>query len=134
MTITSTPVVARAEVVPVASSQPAPRPATRRVVALGLAGGMVPSPSAVVVLLAGFALGRSWFALLLVVAYGLGMALTLCLTGLLLVRAGGLSRRVAAGTAVPRPVAFALNRLPLIAATTVVVAGLWLGVRSIMAM
>ncbi|MDP1876971.1 MAG: nickel transporter [Actinomycetota bacterium] len=110
------------------------RPATRRFVALGLAGGLVPSPSAVVVLLAGFALGRSWFALLLVVAYGMGMALTLCLTGLVLVRAGGLSRRVAAGAAVPLPIAAALRLLPVIAAVTVVAAGLWLGFRSILAM
>ncbi len=117
-----------------ASISAAPRPATRRVIALGLAGGLVPSPSAVVVLLAGFALGRSWFALLLVVAYGLGMALTLCLTGLLLVRAGGLSSRVAAGTAVPRPVAAVLTRLPLMGALTVIAAGLWLATRSILAM
>lgn len=87
-----------------------------------------------VVLLAGFALGRSWFALLLVVAYGVGMAVTLCATGFALVRVGGLSRRVADGTAVPRPVAALLRRLPVIAATTVVVAGLWLGVRSILSM
>ncbi|HYN74572.1 MAG TPA: nickel transporter [Candidatus Limnocylindria bacterium] len=113
---------------------PAARPATPRVIALGLAGGLVPSPSAVVVLLAGFALGRSWFALLLVIAYGLGMALTLCLTGLLLVRAGGLSSRVAAGNAVPRPVVVALTRLPLAGALTVIAAGLWLATRSIQAM
>ena len=86
-----------------------------------------------VVLLAGFALGRSWFALLLVVAYGLGMALTLCLTGLLLVRAGDLSSRVAAGNAVPRPVLAVLTRLPLLGAVTVIVAGLWLATRSILA-
>ena len=117
-----------------ASTQPAGRLATRRVVALGLAGGLVPSPSAVVVLLAGLALGRSWFALLLVVAYGLGMAMTLCLTGVVLVRAGGLSRRVAEGGAVPRPLAAVLTRLPLVAASTVIATGLWLGVRSILAM
>ncbi len=113
---------------------PTHKPATRRVIALGLAGGMVPSPSAVVILLAGFALGRAWFALLLVVAYGIGMALTLCFTGLLLVHAGNLSERVAAGTAVPRPIAAVLSRLPMIAATVVVVAGIWLGVRSFLSL
>ncbi len=117
-----------------ATAPAAPRPATRRFIALGLAGGLVPSPSAVVVLLAGFALGRSWFALLLVFAYGVGMALTLCLTGLLLVRAGGLSRRLAEGTAVPRPIAAVLRLLPVIAAVTVVAAGLWLGFRSVLAL
>ncbi len=118
-----------------ATTQSAPvRPATRRVIALGLAGGMVPSPSAVVILLAGFALGRAWFALLLVVAYGVGMALTLCFTGLLLVHAGNLSERMAAGTAVPKPIAGVLARLPMIAATVVVVAGIWLGIRSVISL
>jgi ABC-type nickel/cobalt efflux system permease component RcnA len=55
--------------------------------AVGLAGGMVPSPSALIVLLGGIALGRAWFGFGLVVAYGLGMAAALMATGLLLVRA-----------------------------------------------
>jgi nickel/cobalt exporter len=61
------------------------RPLGRRgLVALGLAGGLVPSPSAVVVLLGGIALGQAWFGVALVVAYGLGMAATLTGVGLLL--------------------------------------------------
>jgi nickel/cobalt transporter (NicO) family protein len=61
------------------------RPLGRRgLVALGLAGGLVPSPSAVVVLLGGIALGQAWFGIALVVAYGLGMAATLTGVGLLL--------------------------------------------------
>ncbi len=110
------------------------RAPTRRIVALGLAGGLVPSPSAIVVLLAGFALGRSWFALLLVLAYGVGMAFTLTMIGVIVVRAGGLTRRVAAGGVVPRPVLAVLTRLPLIAACVVMTAGLWLGIRSVLAM
>jgi nickel/cobalt transporter (NicO) family protein len=63
------------------------RPLGRRgLVALGLAGGLVPSPSAVVVLLGGIALGQAWFGIALVVAYGLGMAATLTGVGLLLAR------------------------------------------------
>jgi nickel/cobalt exporter len=58
----------------------------RGLVALGLAGGLVPSPSAVVVLLGGIALGRAWFGVALVLAYGLGMAATLTGVGLLLAR------------------------------------------------
>jgi nickel/cobalt exporter len=61
------------------------RPLGRRgLVALGLAGGLVPSPSAVVVLLGGIALGRAWLGVALVLAYGLGMAATLTGVGLLL--------------------------------------------------
>jgi nickel/cobalt transporter (NicO) family protein len=66
------------------------RPLGRRgLVALGLAGGLVPSPSAVVVLLGGIALGHAWFAILLVLAYGLGMAATLTSVGLLLAHVRG---------------------------------------------
>lgn len=55
-------------------------------IGMGIAGGLVPSPSALVVLLGAIALGRTAFGVLLVVAYGLGMAATLTVAGLLLVR------------------------------------------------
>lgn len=55
-------------------------------IGMGVAGGLVPSPSALVVLLGAVALGRTAFGVLLVVGYGLGMAATLTLAGLLLVR------------------------------------------------
>ena len=55
-------------------------------VAVGFAGGMVPSPSALVVLLGGIALGRAWFGVLLVLGYGIGMALALIATGLALAK------------------------------------------------
>jgi ABC-type nickel/cobalt efflux system permease component RcnA len=44
----------------------------------------VPSPSALLVLLAAIGLGRAGYGILLVVAYGAGMALTLAGAGLLL--------------------------------------------------
>jgi nickel/cobalt exporter len=53
---------------------------------IGIAGGLVPSPSALVVLLGAIGLGRTMFGLLLVLAYGVGMAGTLTLAGLLLLR------------------------------------------------
>lgn len=53
---------------------------------MGVAGGLVPSPSALVVLLGAIALGRTWFGVLLVLAYGLGMAAMLTAAGLLLVK------------------------------------------------
>lgn len=55
---------------------------------LGFAGGMVPSPSAVIVLVGAAALGQAWFGFVLVVAYGLGLALTLTLAGFAAVRLG----------------------------------------------
>jgi len=53
---------------------------------LGIAGGLVPSPSALIILLGAIALGRTAFGILLVIAYGLGMAATLTAAGLLLIR------------------------------------------------
>jgi nickel/cobalt transporter (NicO) family protein len=61
---------------------------------VGLAGGLVPSPSALVVLLGATALSRTFFGVLLVVGYGLGMAATLTAAGLLL--SGGGSRLTSA--------------------------------------
>ncbi|WP_144122556.1 sulfite exporter TauE/SafE family protein [Catellatospora sichuanensis] len=54
--------------------------------ALGVAGGLVPSPTALVVLLGAAALGRLWFGIILIVVYGLGMAAMLTAAGLLLLR------------------------------------------------
>jgi ABC-type nickel/cobalt efflux system permease component RcnA len=53
---------------------------------MGIAGGLVPSPSALIVLLGAVGLGRTAFGVLLVVAYGAGMAATLTAVGLMLVR------------------------------------------------
>jgi len=100
------------------------RPLGRRgLVALGLAGGLVPSPSAVVVLLGGIALGHAWFGILLVLAYGIGMAATLTGVGLLLARVRGrVDRRLAgpAGSLLAR----AGRLLPVATASVIVVVGL----------
>ncbi|MFG2678911.1 nickel transporter [Streptomyces sp. NPDC048392] len=63
-------------------------PTLRGTILLGFAGGLVPSPSAVVVLVGAAALGQAWFGLLLVVAYGVGLALTLTAAGVAVVRLG----------------------------------------------
>ncbi|WP_434599515.1 urease accessory protein UreH domain-containing protein [Streptomyces sp. A5-4] len=63
-----------------------PAPGLRGVVLLGFAGGLVPSPSAVVVLVGAAALGQAWFGFLLVLAYGAGLALTLTAAGFAAVR------------------------------------------------
>ncbi|WP_405809300.1 nickel transporter [Streptomyces sp. NBC_00210] len=68
----------------------------RSTLLLGFAGGLVPSPSAVVVLVGAAALGRAWFGLLLVLAYGLGLALTLAAAGFAAVRLGERAARLLA--------------------------------------
>jgi ABC-type nickel/cobalt efflux system permease component RcnA len=94
---------------------------------MGVAGGLVPSPSALLVLLGGIALGRPWFGLLLVVAYGLGMAGLLTGIGLLLARGRALLERRARFGAANRawPLAGRLTRaLPVGTAALVFVVGI----------
>ena len=97
-------------------------------VGMGVAGGLVPSPSAVVVLLGAIALGRTWFGVLLVVGYGLGMAATLTAAGLLLVR-------LSSGPAGRRLGRLARGRLrgatPAMTASLVLLVGVGLAVRSL---
>jgi nickel/cobalt transporter (NicO) family protein len=64
---------------------PSRRPRRLSLVGMGIAGGLVPSPSALIVLLGAVGLGRTAFGVLLVVAYGAGMAATLTAAGLVLV-------------------------------------------------
>jgi len=68
----------------------------RSLVALGVSGGLLPCPSALVVLLSAIALGRVGFGLVLVLAFSVGLAGTLTATGLLLVYAGRLLERLPA--------------------------------------
>ncbi|WP_371597294.1 sulfite exporter TauE/SafE family protein [Streptomyces sp. NBC_00564] len=71
-------------------------PTVRGTILLGFAGGLVPSPSAVVVLVGAAALGQAWFGLLLVLAYGVGLALTLTAAGFAVVKLGdGMTRALA---------------------------------------
>jgi ABC-type nickel/cobalt efflux system permease component RcnA len=66
----------------------------RGIVTLGLAGGLVPSASAILLLLAAVAAGRPVLGLGLVVAFGLGMAGVLGVIGIVLVRARSLADRL----------------------------------------
>jgi len=101
----------------------------RGLIAMGFAGGLVPSPSALVVLLGAIALHRAWFGFVLVVAYGIGMAGTLTAAGLLLVRARAkLDRRTHSGFA-----GHLARAVPVLSASVVCVVGLVLAVRAAIA-
>ena len=102
----------------------------RSLITVGFAGGMVPSPSALLVLLGAIALGRTWFGLLLVTAYGLGMAAMLTGAGLLLVRARGLFERRRGNRVTSRPLAVLGRFLPVATAAVIVVAGLSVAARA----
>jgi len=62
----------------------------RSLLALGISGGLLPCPSALVVLLSAIALQRVGYGLLLVVAFSVGLAATLTGIGLAFVYAGRL--------------------------------------------
>ncbi len=64
----------------------ADRPGWRSLVALGVTGGLVPCPGALVLLLGAMAVGRVGFGLGLVAAFSLGLALVLTAVGLLFLK------------------------------------------------
>jgi nickel/cobalt exporter len=66
----------------------------KELLALGITGGIVPCPAALVVLLSAVALRRIGFGLLLIVAFSVGLAAVLVAIGLLMVHAGRLMARV----------------------------------------
>jgi nickel/cobalt transporter (NicO) family protein len=94
---------------------------------LGVLGGLVPSASALVTLLAAISLHRLSFGLLLILAFSAGMAVVLAGVGLVLVYAGKAVERVGFQH---RWIASLANRIPLLAALVVLVSGLALVVRA----
>lgn len=90
------------------------------VLALAAAGGLVPSPSAFLVLVSAVALGRPWFGLVLVGAFSVGLASTLAVLGLVVVSGRD---RLLAGSARGGWAGRAAAALPSIAAVGVLVAG-----------
>src|SRR5437773_11528331 len=95
----------------------------RSLVALGVSGGIVPCPSALVVLLSAIALHRVELGLLLLVAFSLGLASSLVAVGVLVVRAGRLIERT--------PLAHALSgALPVVSAGIVTVIGFGIAAES----
>ena len=66
----------------------------RSLIALGISGGLIPCPTALVVLLSAVALGRIGFGLLLIVSFSAGLAVVLMGIGLMLVHGRRLLDRV----------------------------------------
>ena len=90
---------------------------------LGITGGAVPCPSALVVLLAAIALHRIWFGLFLIVAFSFGLALVLMIIGVLVVRAKKLLDRFSGSSQT-----FAW--LPVASAIVVIVLGVGIALQS----
>jgi nickel/cobalt exporter len=94
-------------------------------VTLGVTGGIVPCPGALVVLLSALALNRVGFGLLLIVAFSVGLAAVLIAIGILMVYAGRFMSRFGA----PGPLVH--RWLPLASSAVITLLGLAIAVQAL---
>jgi ABC-type nickel/cobalt efflux system permease component RcnA len=99
----------------------------RTLFVLGLAGGLIPSTSALLILLGSIAAGRPAFGFVLVAAFGVGMAAVMAGIGLAMVYARGRIDRVGSGSPFGRVTA----SVPLAAAVLVFGLGLYLTAQAV---
>jgi nickel/cobalt exporter len=97
----------------------------RNLLALGVSGGLLPCPSALVVMLSAIALQRIGFGLLLIIAFSLGLAGVLTTIGVLWVHAGRLFGRVPLSGRVLRVV-------PALSALFITVVGLGIALQALL--
>ena len=97
----------------------------RSLLAMGISGGLLPCPSALVVLLSAIALHRVAFGILLIVAFSIGLAGVLSGFGLLLIYMRRLFERFPTDGRL-------LRALPVVSAAVVTVAGLVIAVGALM--
>ncbi len=107
--------------------EPSERVSYRELLALGVTGGIVPCPAALVVLLSALALQRVGFGLLLIVAFSVGLATVLIAIGLLMVYARRFMARFQGDGPLVR------RWLPLTSAATITVFGLAMVVQALVA-
>lgn len=100
-------------------------------VGMGVAGGLVPSPTALVVLLVAVDAQRPWFGIVLVACYALGMAGTLTAAGLLLVSVRDRITRMERARAWRDRAARLVVALPVVTALLVLAVGIGLALRSL---
>jgi ABC-type nickel/cobalt efflux system permease component RcnA len=98
----------------------------RELFTLGITGGIVPCPAALVVLLSAIALRRTGFGLLLIVAFSVGLASVLVGIGLLMVYARRFMARVRGDGPVIR------RWLPLASAAVIMALGATIAVQALM--
>jgi len=99
----------------------------RELFALGVTGGIVPCPAALVVLLSALALRRTGFGLVLIVAFSIGLASVLIAIGLLMVSA----RRFVTRVQGERPLV--TRWLPLASAAVMTILGMIIVVQALVA-
>jgi nickel/cobalt transporter (NicO) family protein len=103
----------------------------RGLVIIGLAGGLLPSPAAFLVLATAIFLERILYGVALVAAFSVGLAATVSVVGILVLR----GRDAIADRAETSPLVRRLSAVvPLVASVGVLIGGLWLTVAAIMRM
>jgi ABC-type nickel/cobalt efflux system permease component RcnA len=116
-------------------AKPAPTEATppqtgrvsaRQLLVLGITGGIVPCPAALVVLLSAVALHRTGFGLFLIVAFSVGLAAVLIAMGLTVVYAGQMLSRLRLESPL------ILRWLPMSSAAMIVLLGSGIALRGLM--
>jgi nickel/cobalt transporter (NicO) family protein len=106
------------------SHVPAPGTGLRGLVAVGVSGGILPCPTALVVLLAAISLQRVGYGLLLIVAFSVGLAAVVTAIGLLAVGSRRVFDRVSFEGSLVRA-------LPAVSAVVIVVLGVAMTVRAL---
>jgi ABC-type nickel/cobalt efflux system permease component RcnA len=96
----------------------------RSLLAVGISGGLLPCPSALVVLLGAISLHRVGLGMLLIVAFSAGLALTISGIGLVAVLAKRAFARLPVG-------GVALSALPAVSALVILAAGLVMTARAV---
>ena len=96
----------------------------RSLLALGISGGIVPCPSALVVLLSAVALHRIAFGMALITAFSIGLASVLIVIGLMVVSTRHWFERFPAGEGL-------LRRLPVASAAAITLIGIMLVIRAV---
>ena len=103
---------------------PGTGPSFRSLLAVGVSGGLLPCPSALVVLLAAISLHRIAFGLVLILAFSVGLALSITGIGLVAVLARNAFRRVSFDGPIVR-------LLPAVSALVILAAGLAMTLRAV---
>jgi high-affinity nickel-transport protein len=101
------------------------RVSLRQLLLLGITGGIVPCPAALVVLLSAIALRRIALGFFLIVAFSFGLAAVLIAIGLAVVRAGRLLARYDPASKLIR------RQLPLVSAAFIIIIGVLIVLQSI---
>lgn len=95
------------------------KPSWKNLLSLGISGGLLPCPSALVVMLSAIALGRVLYGFFLIIGFSLGLAGVLVITGLALLYAGRYAGRMFKGNRVGT----VMRYLPIVGAFFVTILG-----------